>query len=388
MRPHRENGEAISNHRSIADISGQIPATEHPCLEFLRAFVDPGEVVTFQTFADREALKHCKDLTRVFHTTLEKMTNDDTLANLQSLNASGAGVFWTVNTTDGAGRKTENVTRVRAVFADLDGVPLEPVRCCELEPTAIVESSKGKYHAYWKVLDVPLEQFKVLQQAIAKRFESDPKVCDLPRVMRLPGFKHQKLEPFVSKIIQIAPVRGRSLEQLRATFPMPKPETQPTRPVPTMRQTTIFKSRGVGLEAYVNAALGRETTNILNSIKGNRNDTLNKAAFALGQFVGAGALEESEAREALETCAISCGLPEFETRATIQSGLKAGMSKPRDFTQIGLYDTRDSWTATNDDWQPLVSGNIRRATKTKSSSKVKSDCWHSETHTVGGTSWL
>jgi len=78
------------------------------------------------------------------------------------------------------------------LFADLDGSPIEPILSAKLEPHMIVESSKGKYHAYWLVDDCPLDQFSIHQKAIAKRFDSDPSVCDLPRVMRVPGFNHLK----------------------------------------------------------------------------------------------------------------------------------------------------------------------------------------------------
>jgi hypothetical protein len=40
-----------------------------------------------------------------------------------------------------------------------------------------------------------------LQKDLAARFSGDPKVCDLPRVMRLPGFYHRKAAPFLTRII-------------------------------------------------------------------------------------------------------------------------------------------------------------------------------------------
>jgi hypothetical protein len=39
------------------------------------------------------------------------------------------------------------------------------------------------------------------QKAIARKFDSDPKVCDLPRVMRLPGFNHCKGKSYPATII-------------------------------------------------------------------------------------------------------------------------------------------------------------------------------------------
>ena len=111
---------------------------------------------------------------------------------LEDLNEKGAGVFFMVNLGDCEGRKAANVVEVIAVFADLDGAPLEPVNECNLKPHVIVESSPGRYHAYWLVLGMQREQFKEFQTAIAHRFNGDKRVNDLPRLMRLPGFKHNK----------------------------------------------------------------------------------------------------------------------------------------------------------------------------------------------------
>jgi hypothetical protein len=45
-----------------------------------------------------------------------------------------------------------------------------------------------------------LEQFKQLQQALAAKFDGDKAVNDLPRVMRLAGFSHNKGESFITRI--------------------------------------------------------------------------------------------------------------------------------------------------------------------------------------------
>jgi hypothetical protein len=110
-------------------------------------------------------------------------------------------VFVTVNETDGKGRATTNIVRVRATFVDLDGAPLEPVTTHRIPPHIVIESSPDRWHAYWLTVDCPLKDFKIAQKRLASQFNGDPSVCDLPRVMRLPGFLHQKGEPFMTKII-------------------------------------------------------------------------------------------------------------------------------------------------------------------------------------------
>ena len=93
--------------------------------------------------------------------------------------------------------------RVRALFVDLDGAPLEPVLNSGLpKPHIVVESSPGKFHVYWLVADVAPKDFTACQKALAERCNGDD-VSDPPRVMRLPGFIHRKGAPFRSRIVSI-----------------------------------------------------------------------------------------------------------------------------------------------------------------------------------------
>lgn len=167
-------------------------------LDFLKTLTGSSEpVVTFQTFDDNKKRgdrflaehRHGKLPGSLFQ--YLKRRNRD----------KGAGVFVMINEGDGKGRKTENVTKVRALFLDLDGAPMEPARDA-LRPHIIVESSPGKFHLYWKVDDCPRERFTALQKAIALRFGGDVSVSDLPRVMRLPGFFHQKGDSVMTKLIE------------------------------------------------------------------------------------------------------------------------------------------------------------------------------------------
>ncbi len=173
--------------------------------EFLTLMAE-GELVTFQTFDDRGK---DRSLATIHHGDLGNCKKE-----LQRLSARGAGVFFTVNYTDGKGRQAENITGVRALFVDLDGAALQPVIDCGIDPHCIVETSPGKWHAYWLVADVQLAQFKPVQQAISRRFGGDPKVCDLPRVMRVPGFIHQKGSPFLSRVVATNAVQPYALADL------------------------------------------------------------------------------------------------------------------------------------------------------------------------------
>lgn len=147
-----------------------------------------GGTFCVQTFDDNAQRKDGR-LARTLHGKY-----DDLADLLTRLNQFGAGIYVTVNEVpNGKARTGNNVIRVRAQFADLDGAPIEPVLSCKPCPHFIVESSRGKFHAYWRVDGVPLDEFSTLQRKLAARFGSDPVVHDLPRVLRLAGFWHQKV---------------------------------------------------------------------------------------------------------------------------------------------------------------------------------------------------
>lgn len=153
---------------------------------FLRALDPTATSWTFQTFDD-DAERKDRNLATIRHGTVEEH-----FSTLAALNDRGAGIFFMANRGDGLGRAEANVVSVRALFVDLDGAPLDAVRIGGLDPHVIVQTSLDKWHCWWLVDNCSIDQFKPLQQALAKRFDGDPAVCDLPRVMRLPGFDHRK----------------------------------------------------------------------------------------------------------------------------------------------------------------------------------------------------
>jgi hypothetical protein len=67
--------------------------------------------------------------------------------------------------------------------------------------------------------------------------------------------------------------------------------------------------------------------------EGGRNDQLNQSSFALGQLLGAGVLDHGAVEAALSGVAASIGLTGGEIRATIHSGIEAGMRQPRQLAE-------------------------------------------------------
>jgi hypothetical protein len=166
-----------------------------------------GAFFSFQSIDD-DAGRGDRGLARVLHGTLSQHWRE-----LCRLNARGAGIFVTVNRTDLRGRKASNVVRVRALFVDLDGAPL-PKR--GPTPHIVVETSLGRWHVYWRVADVKLEEFPDKQRALIELHAGDPAVCDLPRVMRVPGFFHCKRKP---RMVRIVTANDELLDYRAADFP-------------------------------------------------------------------------------------------------------------------------------------------------------------------------
>lgn len=93
--------------------------------------------------------------------------------------------------------------------------------------------------------------------------------------------------------------------------------------------------------AYVDAAVDRELADLASAPMGNRNNSLNDAAFALGTFVGAGALGEGEARALLQDVARGWGRDWLRCCKTIENGLKAGIQNPRHIPEPA-HNTNDN----------------------------------------------
>lgn len=193
--------------------------------DFLEALAPGEELFDFQTF-DENPDRELKDKRLAGR-------NYDSLKNcrkwLTRVNGLHAGVFVALNATDGRGRKKANVTNVRSLMLDLDGAPLEPVLECTLQPHIITETSEGRYHAFWRMEDLPLDQFVPLQRGLARRFDGDPAVATLERCTRLPGFFHCKdiENRFRTRIVEKKDRPPYTAADLAAEFPA---EAKPHRP--------------------------------------------------------------------------------------------------------------------------------------------------------------
>jgi putative DNA primase/helicase len=222
------------------------------------------------------------------------------------------------------GRKAGDIVRVRALFADLDGAPLSNVWNVPLDAGWVTRTSAGRYHVYWRVADIATAEFTPLQKEIIARTGGDRAIHDLPRVMRLPGFVHQKGEPYFVEgqlVEEEAPVHGR--DAVLAALP---PTIAPT----LVERHSIRLGNGATAERrYALAALQSEACYVEIARPGERNNALNKAAFSLGTLIPRGGIFVSEVEAVLTNAALKAGLHPSEIATTLGSGLSAGMNEPR-----------------------------------------------------------
>lgn len=186
--------------------------------KFLSAFGGVNQVETFQTFPDPKKAEdqvklNVKSLTKVLHRSF-----DSVKAYLATLNNQFAGIFFTVNQTDLLGRTKKNIVRIRALFCDVDD---GTERVFPIEPSLAVKTRNG-YHYYFIVKgNFPIDCFEPMMKAIIKRHNTDPKVFDVSRVMRLPGFYHMKYpaDPFLITLQNFNPNLCYTFDELMEAFP-------------------------------------------------------------------------------------------------------------------------------------------------------------------------
>lgn len=181
-------------------------------------------------------------------------------------NEAGSAVGVVVNGHDGSGRRRgENITEIRWVILDLDGAPIDPVMEWSMfRPHMVVQTSPGKFHCYYRVIDLPNEawMYKAICQSLAKIFDGDPQFCQMNQSCRIPGFWHQKREPYQ---VRVWHQNGH-------------------RPYPGQAFIKYFKPRKPEPIQYPPSNLNDRTQrNYHGAVNGGRNDYLSRVCWSLRQ---------------------------------------------------------------------------------------------------------
>lgn len=219
---------------------------------------------------------------------------------------------------------------------------------CGFPRPVLIDSGNG-FHLLYRV-DLPNDRIatatvKRLLRTLGERFDTagahvDRGVHRLAQLARLPGswarkgaekpgrpFRQARIlqAPEVLEVLPFAMLVATAQPETK-TAPEPEPVAQP--------RSARWKGRATAdvedAERYYRVALTKEIERLLAAAMHERNNTLNLAAFRMGQLVAGGGLDRDRVEEDLAAAARRIGLEEGEIGPTIKSGLEAGIaSGPR-----------------------------------------------------------
>ncbi len=215
-------------------------------------------------------------------------------------------------------------------------------------PEPVLADSGNGYHVLYRI-DLPADDQNLVRRcllAASARFGTDAvdvdrKVYNPSRICKFYGTWTRKGESTddrphrLSRVLDLPEhlelVPGELLEALADSVEPPL-KAQPARP--TNGETRPGVRGGTALARYIAKALAEEVANVANAIPGDRNDQLNKSAFALGQLVGPELSRETIVQN-LTAAAEAVKLGGDEATKTIASGIDAGILEPRDLSHVG-----------------------------------------------------
>lgn len=225
------------------------------------------------------------------------------LPALTELNKQGYGIFVTVNECNASGQSAAHITRVRALFVDSDNGTLPDT--LPLPPAIRVRYGRGE-HLYWLVSDSDAKRaFAGAQTALADEFMTDPSIHDLPRIMRVPGFKWTK--PTDSNEWLDVPIEVSNTPAMPVSAILRTLRSPPSPPTPAWGQYRL--------------ALGIRRIQLAQ--EGTRNNILNAVAFETKDLIRCSLLDASSSRNALLAAAEAIGLSYAESDTTISSAFSA-----------------------------------------------------------------
>lgn len=211
-------------------------------------------------------------------------------------------------------------------------------------PAPIVLDSGNGFHLLYRI-DLPNDALakqwlKKCLLNLSDRFsnehaEIDTKVHNASRISKIPGTwvrkgkdttdRPHRMAKLVAVPVALTIVQSEQIQALAGLNPKSDPPTKPVDRNPA-EHITIDRVKD---NSYGRVALEREIGAVALAKEGERNDTLNKAAFNLGQLVESGHLKEDEVLDALDGAARSIGLNDAEIEKTVMSGYNAGRATPR-----------------------------------------------------------
>lgn len=199
---------------------------------------------------------------------------------------------------------------------------------CELPNDALIQT------IYKQFLVKLADKFNGANGVIDKSIHNANRIVKLPGTWAKKGLQSDDRPFRICKLLSVpSEIEPVSFELFRDSVG----EISEQKPVPAPTPSLNGHHKATRSGAYGRKALDNECTRVvLAKAHGEgRNNALNAAAFSLGQLVAGGVLIRGEVEDRLFEAACASGLDtdpncgERGIKATIQSGLTAGMGKPR-----------------------------------------------------------
>ncbi len=209
----------------------------------------------------------------------------------------------------------------RLLVVDVDGADgMESLRALRLEhgplQAAWARSGSGGWHAYLRLPEGQLVPNSVGRLGPGLDVRGDGGLIVAPPSRHASGGRYVWFRPGVEP-----PTAPGWLIEL--AVPPPPPPLKPA-----------VELAGRVLDRYAAVAVRGEVEAVAEAPVGARNHRLNLAAWRLGRLVAGGVVEEAAARQALLAAAAAAGLPRHESVATVESGLRAGLLRPRQLAPL------------------------------------------------------
>lgn len=247
----------------------------------------------------------------------------DLAAWLAMPGAADTAEGWSPIESAGDRRKADAVERIHAIVLDVDAgdVPIERIRAAVDGLRAVVHPTRSSTpeHPRWRVVvaaERPMAPAEHAATWAALRDRMAAYGVAIDEVTRDPARLWFAPRP---------PAEGEYIAEVLEGEPQPVGQAKPS--------------------AYARAALRGEVTRVRDARNGGRNASLNRAAYSLGQLVGADELDPDDVRGELAEAASSAGLPHDEIARTLESGLAAGQRVPRVRVSSAVDDERDALRA-------------------------------------------
>lgn len=167
--------------------------------QFLSAFFSEEETVNLRVFYDPE--KGRPGMT--FSVKLNEFGSVTEV--LKKHNMNKYGIFFVVNS---GGNSDKDINKINAQFFECDTGTFKEqwdrIRDFPLQPSIVVQTRKS-LHVYYLTKNAEVEKFRDIQKRLVQKFKGDPVCINESRVLRIPGYFHQKQDPFLVRCVVFNP---------------------------------------------------------------------------------------------------------------------------------------------------------------------------------------